>query len=130
MERKIHYRLARQTRRSFTFSRARRQGPARLLTNGTPSGSPTGDRSMIQQVAVPRTAAPFLPATMNQPILGRFAPVGSNCFQCRAANRPTDPPEIVLLMDAQIPGARGRIELDLPQDFIGHPVADSREKLL
>jgi len=53
--------------------------------------------------------------------------VNTDRFQRRAADGAADPPKIVLLRGAQITSARGRMQLDLPQDFIGHPVAYSRK---
>src|ERR1700693_941904 len=99
--------------------------PARLLADGAPGGGTTSDRSAIEQGTVPRTTTPFLPATMDQPILRRFTPVSADRFQRRTADRAADAPQFVLLRGAQISGWRGRMHLDLPHNFIGHPVANS-----
>ena len=67
---------------------------------------------------------------MEKPILREVAPVNADRFQRGSADGAADPPEIVLLRGTQITGARVWMDLNLPQDFIGHPVADPRENAL
>ena len=95
-----------------------------FLTNGAPGCGAASDRSMIEQGTVARTSTSFLPAMMDQPILRRVVQVNTDCFQCRAANRPAGPPEIPLLRVVQISSPGGGMQLHLPQNLIGHPVAD------
>ncbi len=98
-----------------------------MLTDRAPGCGAAGDRSMIQQRTVAWTATSFLPAMMDQPIFRRFVQVKTDCFQGRAADRAAGPPEIPLLRVVQIASQRGGMQLYLPQNFIGHPVADSRK---
>jgi hypothetical protein len=60
-------------------------------------------------------------------ILWRLALINADRFQRDTADRTADPPEVALLRVCQLTGARGWMHLDLPHDFVGHPVANSRE---
>src|SRR5262245_47875175 len=95
------------------------------LTARTPRCGPSTERAAFEESSMARATATWFPSMQKQPRSRRVAKLGSDDTQRILTYRTNHLPQDNHLRVPNSSRALGWMQLGAPQDFVGHPIADT-----